>query len=362
MKNRELYAARRARVCDALKQAGLTQMIVGDPVSIGYLTGITFDPYERLFAVYLNVNGHHKFFLNRLFNVVQEDLAEVWMTDTDDVCAIMAREVDRTADIGIDKCWPARFLLGLMEHNPGVRYVNASFCVDNTRAVKDADEQAKMRTASRINDACTDHMADWIREGVTEQECADEVLRFYLEQGADGPSFTPICSFGANAADPHHEPDQTVLKVGDCIVLDIGCKKDGYCSDMTRTWFCQTADPEYVRIHGIVRKAGETAESLVKPGVRFCDLDAAARNKIDAAGFGAYFTHRLGHSIGLDDHECDDVSSADTKEVRPGNIFSIEPGIYLPGRFGVRVEDLVLVTETGCEVLNHADRNVRITK
>ena len=129
---------------------------------------------------------------------------------------------------------------------------------------------------------------------------------------------------------------------------------------MTRTFFWKYADPEYVKIYDIVRRANETAESMVRAGVPLCEIDAAARNIISEAGYGEYFTHRLGHFIGMEEHEKGDVSSANTQKAQPGMIFSIEPGVYLPGRFGVRIEDLVIVTEDGCEILNHVDKGLRI--
>ena len=135
------------------------------------------------------------------------------------------------------------------------------------------------------------------------------------------------------------------LKEGECVLIDMGCVKERYCSDMTRTFFCGKPDPEQMKIPDLVREANEAAESMIRPGVRFCDIDAAARNHIAAAGYGDYFTHRLGHFIGQTAHEKGDVSSANTRKAEPGMIFSIEPGIYLPGRFGVRIEDLVMVTE-----------------
>jgi Xaa-Pro dipeptidase len=152
-------------------------------------------------------------------------------------------------------------------------------------------------------------------------------------------------------------PDDTVIKDGDCIVIDIGGKKDNYCSDMTRTYFFKSAAPEYTPIHDLVRRANEKAESVIKPGMRLCDIDAAARDLISEAGYGQYFTHRLGHFIGMDVHEYGDVSSAFDVQVKEGMCFSIEPGVYLPGKFGVRVEDLVIVTADGCEVLNSVDKH-----
>ena len=357
---KELHQQRLLRLSQALKEMGLTQMIVSDPLSIWYFTDLSVEPGERLYALYVNADGQYKLIVNRLFTIPQTGLAEVWVTDTDDCIGMLAQEVDRNADMGIDKNWPARFLLALMEKNPGVRYVNASACVDHIRAIKDEDEREKMRSVSRINDRCMEAAADFIKEGMTEKECADYIGKLYEEAGCEGLSFPTIVSFGANAADPHHRPDNTRLKAGDCIVVDMGSRKDRYCSDMTRTFFCKQADKKYTAIHDLVREANEKAEAMIRPGVRFCDIDRTAREHIENGGYGPYFTHRLGHSIGLEDHEFGDVSSSNTDIVKEGMTFSVEPGVYLPGEFGVRVEDLVLVTKDGCEILNKVDKKWRL--
>ena len=358
----EIYTARLNRVCKELEKGGLEQMIVSDPLSIRYLTGVWVQPYERLYALHVRTDGKHCFFLNNLFVIPDVDLDQVWMADTDDCIGIVASRIAEFGSekaVGIDRSWPAGFLLGLMERNPKAKYVNASVCVDRVRSIKDAFEQEKMRESSRVNDACMEKIAAWIKEGMTEKECADQVRALFKEAGVT-EGFDTILSFGANAADPHHEPDDTRLKAGDCVVIDMGCVKDGYCSDMTRTFFCGEAPAEYASIHDLVRRANERAESIIRPGVRFCDIDRAARELITEAGYGPYFNHRLGHSIGLQDHEPGDVSLANTACVEEGMTFSIEPGVYLPGKFGVRVEDLVLVTKDGCEVLNHVDKNWKI--
>lgn len=351
-----MYEKRIARVLEAMAEMGLKQMIVSDPDSIWYLTGYYVAPFERLFVLYLHQNGQHKFFLNKLFPVPESSFEQVWFTDTDDYLAILASHMDGGSPIGIDKEWPARFLLPLMEHCPGSRCVLASDCVDNARACKDEAEQELMRESSRINDAVMERVAAFIKEGMTEREVADFIVKEFAAEGCDGVSFEPIVSFGANGADPHHEPDDTVLRAGDGVVVDMGCRKGRYCSDMTRTFFCKSADPKFAEIHDIVREANERAEALVRPGVELWELDKAARDHIAAAGYGAYFTHRLGHFIGQTDHEKGDVSAVSKIVAKPGMIFSIEPGIYLTGQFGVRIEDLVLVTEDGCEILNRVDK------
>ena len=196
---------------------------------------------------------------------------------------------------------------------------------------------------------------------MTEKEVADFIDAEYLKEGASGVSFDTIVCFGPNAADQHHEPSATrKLAAGECILIDMGCIWKGYCSDMTRTFYCKSADDEQTAIHDLVRTAVEKAEAVIKPGVRFCDIDAQARDLIDEAGYGDYWRIRLGHFIGQEDHEYGDVSPINKNEAKPGMIFSIEPGIYIEGKYGVRIEDLVLVTEDGHELLNAVDKKWRI--
>ena len=207
---------------------------------------------------------------------------------------------------------------------------------------------------------------DWLvaqlREGVTEQQIAEGLLAEYRRLGAQDHSFTPIVSFGTNAADPHHEPDQTALAKGDMVLFDVGCKRDWYCSDMTRTFFTARPSERQLLVYDTVRRANEAAEAIVRPGVTFAQIDLTARKVIEDAGFGPRFTHRLGHQIGLQDHEPGDVSATHDEPVQVGQCFSIEPGIYIPGEIGVRIEDLLIVTEDGCEVLNHYSHEPRVVK
>ena len=349
------------RVMNELEKKDLRQMIVCDSDSIWYLTGVDVAPYERLFALLLQKDKEPVLFVNKLF-FIPEDITYplVWHTDSDDPVAQIASYVDPSRPLGIDKEWPARFLIPLMEALPSLQVQLSSDCVDDCRAIKDEEEKEKMRIASRINDLVISRAKDYVKVGMTEKQVAAFIDNEYLKEGCEGPSFTTIVSFGANAADPHHEPDDTVLKEGDCILFDIGCRKDRYCSDMTRTYFCGQPREEYAKIHDLVRSANEKAEAMIRPGIPICELDRAARELIRAAGYGEYFNHRLGHFIGQTDHEKGDVSETNTTLTKPGMIFYIEPGVYLPGRFGVRVEDLVLVTEDGCEVLNKIDKHYAI--
>ena len=349
------------RVIAELKKQGVTQMLITDPMSVYYLTDVYVQPMERFYALLLKENGDHIFFLNHLFSVPEvTGVQQVWSYDTDPVMDRVAEFIDRDAPLGVDKDLKARFLLPLMEMQAARRFVNTSVAVDTARGVKDEEEQEKMRVSSDLNDRAMAEFKKLIREGITEREVADQMLKIYLKLGADGFSFEPLVAFGANAADPHHGPDDTVLKRGDCVLFDVGCVKDSYCSDMTRTFYFGEVSDDHRHIYETVRRANEEAIAKVKPGVPLCELDLTARNLIGGEGFGPNFNHRLGHFIGLGEHEYGDVSSVNTQKAEPGMIFSIEPGIYIQGDTGVRIEDLVLVTEDGCEVLNHYPKELEI--
>ena len=286
--------ARANRILAALKEQGVDQMLITDPMSICYLTGISMAPIERFYALLLKADGHHYYFLNHLFNVPGDvGVEKVWYSDTDPVPEIVAARLDKNAVLGVDKDLKARFLLPLMEMKAAAGFVNGSLAVDITRGVKDTEEQKKMRISSAINDKAMAKFKGLIHEGVSEKEVADQMLQIYLDLGADGYSFEPLVAFGANAADPHHSPDDTVVKPGDCVLFDVGCIKDGYCSDMTRTFYFKTVSDAHREVYETTKASNETAISKIRPGVPLYQLDAAARDLISAKGWGPNFNHRL---------------------------------------------------------------------
>lgn len=349
------------KILDKMEHKGIPQMIITDPASIFYLTGRWIHPGERLVALYIS-RGKCRLVINKLFPVYEDlGVEKLWYSDTDDYIGILSSATDHSAPLGIDKNMAARFLLPLMDRNSAVSYVNGSVFVDEARAAKDVREMELMAIASSLNDKGMEKFKQLVKTGVTEREISEKLEKIYQELGAEGHSFPPIVCFGANCADPHHEPDDTPLKEGDAVLFDVGCRKDSYCADMTRTFFYKKVPNEKARkIYELVRKANEEAEAIIKPGVRLCDIDKAAREVIEKGGYGEKFTHRLGHFIGIDVHDFGDVSSANTNTAQAGNIFSIEPGIYVEGEVGVRIEDLVLVTEDGCRVLNSFPKELQI--
>ena len=336
-----------------MKEAGLDYLLISEPSSIDYLIGYVNNPGERMYVLMLGTKGDHKLFFNKLF-FVDKDLGIdiVWHSDVDDATQTIVDNLKDAKKIGVDKHWSANFLLDLMEKLPDVKFVNGSKCVDYKRMVKDDHEQQLMIEASRINDQAIHEVIHQVSLGLSELEVAAKLGDIYSKFGGEGNSFDAIIAYGANGANPHHENDASCLKPGDSIIIDMGCKYQGYCSDMTRTVFYKEVSQEAKEVYELVKAANEAAEAMIKPGVRLCDIDKTARDLITKAGYGKEFNHRLGHFIGKDVHEYGDVSVNFDLEVQEGMIFSIEPGVYLPGKFGVRIEDLVLVTKDGCKVLN----------
>ena len=349
------------KILSAMTHSGIPQLLISDPAVIYYLTGVSIQPGERMLVLVPRVDGNPRFFINDLFRQTRDlGVPITYYNDTEEGVALVAKALIPGATVAVDKNWPARFLLRLQELHTG-KCVNSSSIVDGVRAIKTPEEQEKMRIASRLNDQVMDRIIHALPEDHTVTELADLLLQYYLDAGCSGYSFEPITAFAGNAADPHHVTDGSRGKRGDSVVLDIGGRKDDYCSDMTRTVFLGEVSDRQREIYEIVKEANLRGIAAAKPGARMCDVDKAARDYIAEKGFGKYFTHRTGHSIGLEVHEAGDVSAVNEAVIRPGQCFSVEPGIYIPEEgIGVRIEDLVLITADGCEVLNHYPKDLTV--
>ena len=339
------------KVIENMRGLGLRQIIVSSTANVYYLTGVWCEPFERMLALLVKDDGSLTLFANRMFAL--EGLTDVPMVlyeDTDDCIAVLAPHL-RPGRVGIDKTWPSHFTIRLMQARPDITPALGSQPLDEARLTKDPEELELMRISSRMNVEVCGRIAAQLKEGVTEKEIQALYIQYARELGSPGPSFTPLICFGQNGAEPHHDSDDTPLRQGDTVIMDVGLLWKHYCSDMTRTVHFGAVSEDQEKVHAIVTAANRAGIAACKPGVRMKDIDLAARKVIEEAGYGPYFTHRTGHGIGLDEHEFPDCSSVSETITRPGMIFSIEPGIYLPGKFGVRVEDLVAITEDGCEVL-----------
>ncbi|MDO4535981.1 MAG: Xaa-Pro peptidase family protein [Clostridium perfringens] len=351
------------RVLQEMIKNNLSQMIVTETASVFYLTGKWIHSGERMMTLYINTNGDKKFIVNELFPVNADIGCDIlYYNDTENPIDLLSKVVNNNEVLGIDKDFKAHFLIGLIDKKAAKSFVNSSPIIDRIRMIKDSEEITLMREASKINDLVIEKVIEEIRGGVTEKSIFNRLGDLYEENNSSGFSFEPIVAFGQNGANPHYETGKCVLESGMGVLIDTGCIKEYYCSDMTRTVFFKEATKHQEEIYNIVLEANINAIESVKPGARFCDIDRAARSTIEKYGYGKYFTHRTGHSIGIEVHDFGNVSAVNRDELKPGMIFSIEPGIYLANDMGVRIEDLVLVTENGCERLNNYSKELQIVK
>lgn len=243
---------------------------------------------------------------------------------------------------------------------PEADYPDASEVLASLRLRKDSAEVEAMRRAVRIAQGALEATIHLIKIGMTEKELSSELVVQLLRQGSEPEMpFAPIVSSGPNAANPHASPTQRKLQTGDLLVVDWGATYDGYISDLTRTFAVGEVDDEYRKIHEIVQEANAAGRAAARPGVPCANVDKAARDVIEKSGYGTYFTHRTGHGIGMEGHEEPYMRGDNMQLLEPGMAFTVEPGIYLPGRNGVRIEDNVAITETGADVLSDMPREIR---
>lgn len=234
---------------------------------------------------------------------------------------------------------------------PGVEWVPTSDVVEGLRQEKDADEVRAIEEAVRIADEAMVHLMSWIKPGVTERQVAWEAEVYMRTHGAEALSFTSIVAAGDHGAMAHAMTTDRAIERGDALVIDMGCVYHGYCSDLTRSFCVGEASDEYLAVWNTVLEAQATAEDAIRGGMPGVDADAVARKIIYGAGYEGKFGHGLGHGVGLAIHEKPRASLTSTDVLTPGTIVTVEPGIYVPGWCGVRIEDMVLVTEDGCRVL-----------
>jgi Xaa-Pro dipeptidase len=321
-------------------------VLVSDPKMIQYLIGAHFEVGERFLALLLQ-NNEVTLFLNKLFPYENPEIKILRFGDEEDPLHLFAKTWNGES-LKVDHTLASGFLLRLMKHHPLADY-HIDTTMDQIRSIKDEEEINFMRIASRLNDEVMRQVPALLTLGVLESEVASQIVELFNEC-SEGISFKPIVAFGDHASDPHAVPTDRPLKANEAIVVDMGCKFKGYCSDMTRTFFIDHNSMK--EVYETVYNANMNAIKKVRPGVSLGEIDQAARSIIEEAGYGQYFIHRTGHGIGSSVHEPYPVSSESQVICREGMIFSIEPGIYLPKIGGIRIEDLVLVTQHGCEVLN----------
>jgi len=248
----------------------------------------------------------------------------------------------------------------LGKHLPGVRLVPLRGVVEAFASVKEKREVAAIKAAVAISEAVLQEVAERIRPNVMELDVAAEVSFLHKRKGAEGDAFDPIVASGIRSALPHARPTRKRIKNGELVILDIGCRVHGYCSDITRTIVVGRATSQVLRMHAAVSDAVSAALEGARAMVETAELDKLARNRIIRAGYGKYFVHSLGHGLGLQVHERPRLSRTSSERLESGNVVTIEPGIYLPSLGGVRIEEDILVTSTGCRPLGRLSRDLLI--
>ncbi len=346
-----LHANRRARLQQLL---GTRAGLITNAANVRYLSGYTGSNGLLCFA-----NGEGRLLTDfRYANSVEPLRSELTVEIVDqallgDVAARFGDLLGRgTVAFESDHLSHASWLgLDAAARAAGAALEPASGLVEGLRAVKDADEIARIAAGAQVTDAVYAYLSDLGLAGRSEAEVARLIADRMLELGAQGPAFPSIVAAGANGASPHAVPGADEIERDTLVVIDIGARVDGYCSDCTRTFAIGHADEAMREVYAVVLAAQEAALAAVQPGASCIEVHEIARRVIADAGYAEHFNHGTGHGLGVEIHEEPRFRAGHGGELRPGNVVTVEPGVYLPGRFGVRIEDLVVVTETGHDVL-----------
>ncbi|MER6405134.1 aminopeptidase P family protein [Streptomyces viridosporus] len=371
------YRARMERAARQAAEAGLAGLLVAPGPDLVWLTGYTPTAVTERLTLLVLAAGQDPVLVVPTLEAPDAERApgaraltlRDW-TDGKDPYAVTAALLDTegllrgpkgggVALLGIsDNTW-ALHLLGLQKALPGTSYASLTEALPMLRAVKDAAELDLLAAAGAAADAAFEEIRQVAFAGRRESDVAADLAALLRRFGHSQVDFTIVAS-GPNGANPHHEVGDRVIERGDMVVLDFGGLKDGYGSDTSRTVHVGEPTDEERRVHDLVREAQEAGFRAVRPGVACQEVDRAARAVIADAGYGEYFIHRTGHGIGVTTHEPPYMIEGEERPLVPGMCFSVEPGVYLPGRFGVRIEDIVTVTGDGGRRLNNTAREMVI--
>lgn len=354
-----LHRDRLARAASEAAKRGLDALLITPSEDYAYLLGYRAPAMERLTCLVIPAEGQAALVVPRLEEPLARhklgDLAEqlevVAWDETEDPIRVVQALVGSALRVGVqDKMW-ARFALRLQAALDPAQLVAAGGTMSSLRRVKSADELDRLRAAASAADKAMSAITGEALSGRTEAEVSRRIRELLIGAGHDEAGFAIVAS-GPNSASPHHVPGERVIGHGDAIVLDIGGTRDGYVSDTSRTAFLGEAPPEFAALFAVLRDAHQAACGAVRPGIPAAEIDAVARTVIGDAGYGDAFLHRTGHGIGMETHEEPYIVASNLEPIVVGNAFSVEPGIYITDRWGARIEDIVVCTESGGERLN----------
>jgi Xaa-Pro dipeptidase len=366
-----MYTSRLKKLNHLLRSSNLDALALNPGPSLAYLTGLHFHLMERPVVAFFKADEVPVLVLPELEMLKVRDLAfelkafpygenpSEWETVFQKAGQSLGLQGKR---IGVEP-----LQMRILEFCKVVAIAGEMQCPDATemvgamRVCKEASEIIAMRSAVRVAQQALEATLPFIKVGKTEKEIASELVIQLLRHGSQSEMpFSPIVSSGPNSANPHASPSDRKLRAGDLLVVDWGAAVDGYISDLTRTFAVGQVDEEYRKIHQVVLEANAAGREAAKPGLPCANVDIAARAVIEKAGYGQYFTHRTGHGIGLEPHEDPYMRADNLQLLEPGMTFTVEPGIYLPGRNGVRIEDNIAVTASGADCLSDMPRELRV--
>lgn len=329
-----------------------------------YLTGLDSGTFEGAIVVISRDRGLHVIVSKLEEEAAKSSGGEVTVYSTGhERDEAVKRAIGSARQIGVPFDTTVHSMFAYISRiGEGAEISNISQALGEVRSVKDSEEISKIESACAISSKAASEIPGMLEEGVTEESAAARLDSRMRELGASGNAFDTIAAFGPASAEPHHRPTGYRLRKGDAALFDFGAKRNMYCSDLTRTLFMGDPDPRLLRAYEVVLEAQRAGVEMIRGGVPAKDPDAAAREIIDASEFKGMFIHSFGHGIGMDVHEPISLSPRSEQILKPGNVVSAEPGIYISGVGGIRIEDTVLVTENGCRRLTDFDKNVTVIR
>jgi Xaa-Pro dipeptidase len=366
-----MYSTRLENLSSSLDESKVDAIALNPGASLVYLTGLHFHLMERpIVAIFTGKEPPvvilPELEMQKIENLPYTVNAYPYKENPDEWGGIFRKAI-LSLGLGGKRIGVEPRQMRLLEFNylhegvASAEFPDASHVVSRLRIHKDANEVSAIRQAVRVAQNALEALIPHIKIGMTEEEVASELLLQLLRAGTQPElSFSPIVSSGPNSANPHASPSHRKLQPGDLLVIDWGALSGGYVSDLTRTFAVGEVDAECLKIHRIVKEANAAGREAGKPGVRCSDVDFAARQVIEKNGYGEFFTHRTGHGIGMEGHEDPYIRGNNDQLLEPGMCYTVEPGIYLPGHNGVRIEDNVVITQDGNECLSDMIREIRV--
>ncbi len=355
---------RLARVRSALDKAACDAFVSVSPAANQYLSGL-LTSFEEISSAIIITDDQAHFLCD--FRYTEQARKEVTAYEISEIKGdILVRSGERLESLGLKKVAfdPSGLTVDeklRLESAYTGELAGEKALVAGLRIIKSDEELEILRAASNLAEGVLADLTPTLKEGLPERELAAQFEFEFKKRGATGSSFDTIALFGPKSSLPHGIPDETVLKRGDVVLLDFGCRRAGYCSDLTRTYVFGTIPGAWFEeIYALTYEAQHRALEAVQPGKTGREVDAVARNTISEGGYGEYFGHGLGHGVGVEIHEAPRLNTESDTVLEPGMVVTVEPGIYLPGKGGVRIEDLVVVTDGGCEILTKTPKQLRV--